>query len=88
MSNMESVPAILSRLEAEQVLAQTNWAPITLFAPIDGMVHLVCRHASEFVMDGEPLLMINSQRSDHVVGYLRQPYSFQPEVGMQVEVVT
>src|SRR6185436_6615897 len=73
MSNAASEPGIVSQIQAEQALAQTNWAPITLFAPIDGMVHLVCRHENEFVIDGEPLLMINSQRSEHVVGYLRQP---------------
>ena len=83
-----SVPDVLSRLEAEQALAQTNWAPITLFAPIDGMIQTVYRQQSEFVLDGEPLIMINSQHSEHVVGYLRQPYSFQPEVGMKVQVTT
>lgn len=83
-----SVPEMLTRLEAEKALAETNWAPITLRAPIDGMVHLIYRQESEFVLDGEPLIMINSKHSERVVGYLRQPYSFQPEIGMKVRVVT
>ena len=32
--------------------------------------------------------MIQSQRSERVVGYLRQPYTIQPRVGMPVTVVT
>ena len=83
-----NVNEVLARLDAEQALAHTNWGPITLFSPIDGIVQAVCRHQSEFVLDGEPLIIINSQRSDQIVGYLRQPYSFQPEIGMKVQVIT
>lgn len=80
--------AVLARLENEQAQAETNWAPITLYAPVDGMVQTISRHQEEFVLDGEPLMIVSADRADHIVGYVRQPYSFQPEIGMNVKVVT
>jgi multidrug resistance efflux pump len=80
--------ARLERLEAMQAAAATNWSPITLTAPISGMVSLVFRQPGEHLVEGEPLVVINSQWSDRVVGYLRQPYSVDPKVGMKVRVTT
>jgi multidrug resistance efflux pump len=72
----------------KQALAQTNWDSITLTAPMDGMVYGINRQAGGFVLDGELLMDISSLRSDRVVGYLRQPYAFDPQVGTRVKVVT
>ena len=87
-TNEVNESAVLARLENEQALAGTNWAPITLYAPVDGMVQTISRHQQEFVLDGEPLMIVSADRADHIVGYVRQPYSFQPEIGMNVSVVT
>jgi len=61
-------------------------APIILVAPIEGMVNAVYRQAGENVRDGEPILALSAAKSDHIVGYLRQPFMVEPEVGMPVEV--
>src|SRR5690606_16092527 len=62
--------------------------PITLVAPRSGMVHYVYRQSGENVLAGEPLFSISPLRSERIVGYLRQPYSVDLQVGMKVEVVT
>jgi multidrug resistance efflux pump len=78
----------LTQLEQAQTLAAKNMAPQTLVAPIGGMVGLAQRQAGEFVPAGEPLVTINSLRADNVVAYLRQPYRFDPQVGMTARVTT
>ena len=79
---------ILARLDSRLAAVQTNWAPMRLVAPISGMVHLIYRHANENVIEGEPLITINSPRSDRIVAYMRQPYPIDPEIGAAVEVLT
>ena len=78
---------VLPGLRDQMTTVRTNWAPITLTAPITGEVTLH-RQAREFVTAGEPLLTINAARADRIIAYLKQPMPFQPEVGMPVEVMT
>lgn len=68
--------------------AQDNAASVVLTAPISGMVHSIDRQPGDFVPEGDLIFMIYGTRSERVVTYLRQPYPFEPEVGMKVEVVT
>jgi hypothetical protein len=35
---------------------------------------------------GEPIFSISSPRSQHIIGYLRQPLAFEPKVGDRVSV--
>jgi multidrug resistance efflux pump len=79
---------MIDRLERRITMVETNWAPLTLVAPISGMVAMVYRRASEYVVEGEPLITINSARSDRIVAYLRQPYPLDPELGMEAEIMT
>jgi len=79
---------LIARLESRLAAAETNWSPITLVAPISGMVQTIYRHSAEYVVEGEPLMTINSARSDRVVAYLRQPYPLDPEIGMEAEILT
>jgi multidrug resistance efflux pump len=79
---------LIARLENRLAAAETNWLPITLVAPISGMVQSIYRHAAEYVVEGEPLMSISSARSDRVIAYLRQPYPLDPEVGMEAEILT
>ena len=79
---------MIARLESRLAAAETNWLPTTLTAPISGMVQVIYRHSAEYVVEGEPLMTINSGRSDRVIAYLRQPYPLDPEVGMEAEILT
>ena len=84
----QSTIELIARLENRLAAAETNWLPITLTAPISGMVQVMYRHSAEYVVEGEPLMVINSGRSDRVIAYLRQPYPLDPEVGMEAEILT
>lgn len=79
---------LVSRLDAAQALAASNWGPVTLVAPISGMVSAIQRQQGEYILDGEPLVVVHSLWSDRVVGYLRQPYPVDPEIGLPVKVTT
>lgn len=84
----QSARAMLAGLDAKILEASSSWSAIPLLAPISGMVHIVNRQAGEYVTEGEPLITINSEKSDRIVAYIRQPYTLEPEVGMEVEVAT
>lgn len=79
---------MVARLEERLTNAHAEWEPVTLLAPISGMVHTVYRQAGESVVEGEPLVTIHSPQADRIVAYLRQPYRFTPQAGIPVEVVT
>jgi len=68
--------------------AVTNLGPVTLVSPIDGVVSQIHRRPLEQVVEGDPLVTVQSPRSGYVVGYLRQPYPFDPAVGQRVRVTT
>ena len=83
-----SITATLNHLYDLRVRVATNWMPVTLRAPIAGMVSGILRHAGESAVEGEILMTINSPVSDRVIAYLRQPYTVEPEVGLEVLMVT
>jgi multidrug resistance efflux pump len=78
----------LARLEQAQATVASNLAPITLVAPITGLVSLPMRQPGESLFAGEPLLNINALQADRIVAYIRQPYAVDPEIGMAVKVTT
>jgi|SRR5688572_22884695 len=78
--------SMIASLETRLLSVETNWNPITLFAPISGQVHLISRQEKEFVVEGEPLFAIASPRSERIVAYMRQPFHVDPQPGMEVEV--
>ncbi len=79
---------ILARLEEAHASATTNWGPLTLTAPVAGMVAPLPHQPGEYILAGEALASIQSLWSDRVVAYLRQPYTIEPEIGMEVRVRT
>jgi len=83
----ESTMSLIERLEKRIAGVETNWNPITLLAPISGRVHMIARQENEFVIEGEPLVMIASPRADRIVAYMRQPFTFNPQPGMTVDVL-
>ena len=87
----EADPAVakwLADLKEAQTVAAKHLEPLTIVAPITGMVDAPHRQNGEFVLAGEPLLTVSSLRSDRVVAYLRQPYRVDPKVGMTARVTT
>ena len=87
-SSNDLAQVMITQLEAMRDAAATNWGPIILRAPISGMVNSIYRQQGENVAEAEPLVAINAHWADRIVGYLRQPYPVNPEVGMSVQVIT
>ena len=75
-------------LETLRTRLENHGEDTVLVAPAAGMVQSIFRHAGEHVVEGEPILVVNSLWSERIVGYLRQPYPVDPQVGLPVEVST
>jgi multidrug resistance efflux pump len=82
------VSRVVSELERALVVVTSNCGPVTLLAPIGGMVGPLCRQPGECLLEGEPLITISALECERIVGYLRQPYPVDPQVGMPVQVTT
>lgn len=94
MSNPTNAPtgeaalqAAIAVEEAKLQLTEAQLKPISLVAPISGMVSTVFRRAGENIVAGEPVLTITSDQPERIVAYLRQPLTIEPKVGMSVRVV-
>lgn len=75
------------RLQEERLrLIEAELMPVSLVAPIDGMISRVYRNGGEQIGDGEPILTIQSPHPEYIVGYLPHPLRLEPEVGMEVVV--
>jgi multidrug resistance efflux pump len=72
------------RLEALQMELE----PRPIYSPIDGVISQVIHRNGEYVDPGNQLMIIESREPTHIVGYVRQPFTIPPEVGMEVEVRT
>jgi multidrug resistance efflux pump len=59
-----------------------------LISPIDGVVTKVSRQEGENISAGETLITISGEHSDSIIGFVRQPISFEPKVGDKVVVRT
>jgi multidrug resistance efflux pump len=82
----DPVAAALRRQEQELRLIEAEAMPFELRAPISGIVSEVFRENGETVVDGEPILVIRSERPDYVVGYLPHPLRLVPDEGMPVVI--
>jgi multidrug resistance efflux pump len=79
---------ISTAIAAHEAQLRQLESPIRLDAPIDGIVTAVYRRRGETVMAGEPLVVISGDAPDQIIGYVRQPMSFEPQTGDTVEVRT
>lgn len=83
-----ALAAAIKVLQEKLRLVEAQLTPVPLKAPIAGVVSLLHRRAGETVAAGETILRISATRSDRLVGYLRQPLSFEPKPGMAAEIRT
>jgi multidrug resistance efflux pump len=86
----EEIPAALRSAvavqEQELRLLEAQLAPITLTAPIAGVVAVIHRRNGENVLAGEPIITLSALRSDRVVAFIRQPLNFEPTTNTVIEV--
>jgi multidrug resistance efflux pump len=80
--------AAISVQESKLRLTEAELSPITLKAPVDGMVSVIYHRSGEAITAGEPIVTIATYNSVRIVGYLRPPIIDEPRIGTRVEVRT
>lgn len=85
---IDPLRASLAVQEARLRQVEAELSPIPLRVPMDGVVTAIYRRSGEAVLAGEPIVVVSSPHADRIVGYLRQPFAVEPQVGMSVEVRT
>ncbi len=76
----------LQEQRLKQVLAE--FGPVTLLAPIAGMVSTVYRQSGENVAAGEPIVTITATHSEQIRAFLLPGSRFTPPINTVVEVST
>jgi membrane fusion protein (multidrug efflux system) len=80
----EREPMILDTIDTAIKAQETQFresAETTLRSPIEGVVTKVNRNPGENIMAGETLVSISGERGENIIGFLRQPISFEPKAG-------
>jgi multidrug resistance efflux pump len=78
--------AAIAVQESKLRLTEAELSPITLKAPVDGMVNLIFHRTGEAIIAGEPIMTIAAYDSARIVSYIRAPVMNEPNVGTRVEV--
>jgi len=76
-------------VEEEKIkIFEQKMKPLQLLAPISGIITAVHHQAGEQITAGQPVVLITSQKSGRIVGFLPPAFPITPRVGMKVEVRT
>ena len=80
--------AAIAVQESKLHLTEAEMSPITLTAPIDGIITTIFHREGESVTAGQPIVAVATLNPVRIVGYLRAPISDEPAPGTEVEVRT
>jgi multidrug resistance efflux pump len=86
--SVDPLRAAIAVQESKLHLTEAELSPITVTAPIDGIVSTIFHRAGESVTPGQPIIAVATLNPVRIVGYLRPPISDEPKPGMMVEVRT
>lgn len=79
------VDTINRGLAAQKAELQTSGESV-LRANFDGVITAIHRNQGENVAAGEPLISISGEQANSIVGYIRQPVTYEPKAGDKVWV--
>src|SRR3989440_292397 len=85
-SPQDVLQASIAVQEEKLRLTEAELSPLTLRAPMDGVVSVINHRSGEAIAVGEPVVTLSALSAVRIVGYLRQPIVVEPAVGMSVEV--
>jgi len=80
--------AAIAVQESKLHLTEAELSPITLRAPIDGLVNTIFHRTGEAVTPGQAILAVATLNPVRIVGYVRPPVVDEPKPGMKVEIRT
>ena len=86
--SIDPLQAAIAVQESKLHLTEAEMSPITVSAPIDGIVSRIFHRAGESVTPGQPIVSVATLNPVRIVGYLRPPISDEPKPGMKVEIRT
>lgn len=81
-----AVKVALDFEEKELQLLETQVKPISVVAPMDGVVSSILRRSGENVVVGEALFTLSGERPERVIAYLRQPLNLELRTNMTVQI--
>jgi len=80
--------AAIAVQESKLRLTEAELSPVTVRAPIDGLVSTIFHRAGESVTAGQPIVSVATLNPVRIVGYVLPPIVDEPKAGMKVEVRT
>lgn len=80
--------AAIDVYEKELRVVEEELKPVTIYAPMSGIISAVYKGNGEYVTAGDDILEIEATEPAYIMGYLRQPFIVEPEEGMEVQVRT
>lgn len=86
--SIDPLEAAIAVQESKLHLTEAELSPITVIAPIDGIVSTIFHRAGESITPGQPIVSVATLNPVRIVGYLRPPINDEPKPGMKVEVRT
>lgn len=79
---------IRAALEAHENQLLLLEGPVSLRAPVAGVISIVHRRPGENILAGEPIVTLSPRPSERIIGYVRQPLRVVPKTGDRVRVRT
>ena len=86
--SIDPLQAAIAVQESKLHLTEAELSPITVTAPIDGIVSSIFHRAGESITPGQPIVSVATLNPVRIVGYLRPPINDEPKPGMKVEIRT
>jgi HlyD family secretion protein len=86
--SIDPLRAAIAVQESKLQLTEAELSPISVRAPIDGIINTVFHRAGESVTAGQPIVAVATLNPVRIVGYLRPPIMDEPKTGMEVEIRT
>jgi multidrug resistance efflux pump len=78
--------AAIAVQESKLRLTEAELSPVTVRAPIDGLVSTIFHRAGESVTAGQPIVAVATLNPVRIIGYVLPPIIDEPKAGMAVEV--
>jgi multidrug resistance efflux pump len=74
--------------ESELAALEAELQPVVIRAPFDGVVAQTFFSNGSYLPAGEVFVRYESSKPTHIIGYIRQPLTVRPHIGMIVQIRT
>lgn len=80
--------AAIDVYEKELKVVEEELKPVTIFAPLSGVISKVYKGDGEYVQAGMEMFEIEATEPSYIVGFVKQPFAVEPEESMEVQIRT